>query len=253
MDRKLGKKPQRLDSRTLQLRKYIDAAKLPVPPNAVDWTAGIKSWGMMGNDVLGDCTCAAVGHAVQGITASSTGDEITPSTADVELMYRSSGWDPNDPASDNGWDMLSALNYWRKTGLAGHKILAFAQVNPQNPYEVRTAQYLFGGAYTGVGLPIQAQSQVGSLWNISDGLSGNGAPNTWGGHCIWLPKGKKSKGPGPGYSCVTWGALQDMTVGWLNCYCDEMYAVLTMDWVGQAGKCPPGFDLAQLITDLKQV
>src|SRR5580658_8869232 len=57
---KLGKKAPKIDSRTLRLAKYLTA--VPPPPASCDWTKGVTEWGMMLNDALGDCTCAAIGH-----------------------------------------------------------------------------------------------------------------------------------------------------------------------------------------------
>jgi len=60
---KLGKKPARHDPRTLQMANYL---ALPAFPASRDWTNKAKpAWGMMLNDQLGDCTCAAIGHIIQ--------------------------------------------------------------------------------------------------------------------------------------------------------------------------------------------
>jgi hypothetical protein len=41
------------------LAKYTVA--LPPPPAAVDWSRKLSDLGMLKNDTLGDCTCAAIG------------------------------------------------------------------------------------------------------------------------------------------------------------------------------------------------
>ena len=67
---RLGRKAVKTDSRTLRLNRYL-LTELPAPPDAVDWTKGITNFGMMLNDQLGDCTVAALGHAIQVWTANS--------------------------------------------------------------------------------------------------------------------------------------------------------------------------------------
>ena len=61
---RLGKAPARHDLRRMA-RATVAISKLPPAPEAVDWTDGIATWGMMLNDRLGDCTIAGVAHAIQ--------------------------------------------------------------------------------------------------------------------------------------------------------------------------------------------
>jgi hypothetical protein len=55
-----------------------------------------------------------------------------------------------------------------------------------------------------------------------------------------------------GFTCVTWGGLQKMTVAFWNEYCDEAHALLSNDWLGKKGS-PAGLDLALLEADLQAV
>jgi len=66
---KLGKAAARHDPRTLLLASYVTPA-LPTPPAAFDLASKVKSWGMMDNDQIGDCTCAAAGHLLMEWTAN---------------------------------------------------------------------------------------------------------------------------------------------------------------------------------------
>ena len=52
---------------------------------------------------------------------------------------------------------------------------------------------------------------------------------------------------------VTWGAVQWMSWNFLKVYVDEMYAVLSQDWIGPNKLAPDGFDFAQLQADLASV
>src|SRR5580700_3718073 len=109
---------------------------------------------MMGNDKVGDCTCAAIGHFVMLATAH-TGELVTPSQQDVLAVYSAAtGYDPATGANDNGAAITAILEYWRTTGIAGHKILAWASINPANIVEVKQGIQLFGGVDIGMQLPV---------------------------------------------------------------------------------------------------
>src|SRR5581483_817640 len=100
----------------------------------------VTTWPMYDNDEFGDCVWAAIGHQIQAFSAYGFGTVITVTNADVLAGYSAvTGFKPNDPSTDNGTVVQDALNYWRKTGIAGHKILAFAQVNHRNRTECEAA------------------------------------------------------------------------------------------------------------------
>lgn len=241
--RLLGKRPARHDQRTLRLAKYLTGA-LPPAPLSVDWGARMGHLGIMLNDQLGDCTCATAGHMIQCWTAAN-GAEFVPSDAEILTAYREScGYDPADPSTDRGGVVLDVLNYWRQVGVGGHKILAYAAVDPSNRDHVRQAIHLFGGLYLGVALPQTAQEET--RWQVA--LAGAGAlPGSWGGHAINLV----AYGPS-GVTCVTWGERLEMSWDFLAGYCDEAYAVLSADWADKDG-APVGLDLGQLRDDLAMV
>jgi hypothetical protein len=205
--------------------------------------------GMMANDSLGDCTCAGAGHYVQVVTSMANPPEVTVSDADVIALYTDAcGYDPNNPATDQGGDLLTVLNWWKAHGIgtAGHSPSAFAAVNVLNQTEVMQAIYLFGCLYTGVQLPVSAQAQVGGVWDVD--ATSAGAPGSWGGHCCVICK-YDATGPW----CITWGALQQMTWAFWIRYFDEAFAVLTPDWIKPDLLSASGFNLAALQADLAQI
>ena len=245
---KLGKLPVRHDRRTLQLAKYLDLKALPPIPGKCDWTTkGNPDWGIMQNDAIGDCAFAATGHAVQLWTANAAKEITIPDKAIVKAYSAVTGYTPKDPSTDQGANMLDVLNYWRKTGIGGHKINVYVQVDPTNAAHVRAAAYLFGGIYTGLALPLSAQSQGG--WEVPHGgAKGKGAPGSWGGHAVWTGTYWSS-----GLDCVTWGKLQGMSWQFWAAYCDECYAVLSLDWAKVGTQSPNGFDWSALQADLQAV
>jgi len=239
---KLGKRPPVHDSRTLQLANYLGAAL--VPPPRIDWAKKLTNIGMMKNDELGDCTCAGAGHLIQTWTANN-GSQVVISDDDVVKAYEAvGGYVPGDPSTDNGAVKLDVLNYWRKTGIGGHKIFAFVSQEPKNRQHVELSVDLLGGCSLGLALPVSAQRQ--RVWSVPPGGPvGDGAPGSWGGHDVPIV----AYGP-TGPICITWGELKTMTWRFFTTYCDEAYGILSSDWATGLKMAPSGFDFAQLQKDL---
>lgn len=235
---KLGRPEARHDPLTLRLATYLDdAILLPEIPSVSDWTPHVPDWPMYGNNRLGDCTIATSGHMVQAWTAAA-GDLVTPDEAAVIEAYWATG------PEDTGRFEVDVLNYWRKTGIAGHQIGAYAYVNPQNLDHVRAAIHLFGGVYTGIGLPRTAQGQA--IWDVvGDGQTGDSQPSSWGGHAVPYEAYWDDK-----FACITWGGILSLTDAFHLAYCDELYAVISPDWFAADGKSVAGFDAAALQADL---
>ena len=251
MNKRLGKQPVRHDSRTFRLERYLDRAQLPPAPAEFAWDQRTKSWGLMLNDSLGDCTIAAAGHLIEEWTADSYGGtgHVVSDAQIVKAYSDVTGYNPKTGANDNGAVELDVLNYWRKTGIGSHKIWSYMAVNPLNHDHVRLAAYLFGGLYIGLSLPVSAQAP--GLWDVpKGGATGNGAPGSWGGHAV-----PAVRYDAKGLTVVTWGALQSMTWKFWDTYVEEAYAVLGgSDWIkGLTPVAPNGFLLAQLQADLADV
>lgn len=251
--RVLGKRAPRIDPRTLQFSKYLLAPEVvaPTPPPEVSWVMKVDDWSPLLNDSIGDCVPAAMLHSVQQWTHYA-GTEVVPSDQDALRLYEAiGGYVPGDPSTDQGVDMLSALNYWRKTGITvgktNHKIAAYVQIDPKNRKHVQTAIMLFGNVFTGLQLPISAQPQTG--WTVPEGGPfKDGSPGSWGGHCVPVMAGSPQT-----LSCITWGERLKMSHNFFDDYVDELYALLTIDWIEKNGMSPGGFNLSQLMADMKIV
>jgi hypothetical protein len=249
---KLGKQPARHDPRTLLFATYATAA-LPAPPPSLDLTIKMKvPWGMMDNAQVGDCTCAAAGHLMMEWTSNAQSKTFTPSDAQIIAAYSAiTGYNPKTGANDNGAQEIDVLNYWRQTGIAGHKIQAFMALEPSNHTHIMDGTWIFGGCYIGLALPKSAQAQTSNkqIWSVpTGGTGGDGAPGSWGGHAVPVVAYDSRS-----LTVVTWGALQTMTWGFWAAYCDEAYAILSPDFLKQKGGqtvAPSGFNLAQLQQDL---
>ena len=185
---KLGKSAARHDPRTLLLASYVTPA-LPTPPASADLTTKVgSSWGMMDNDQLGDCTCAAAGHLIMEWTANAGKKMVTPSDKQIVAAYSAiTGYNPVTGANDNGAVEIDVLNYWRQSGIAAHKIGAYVALEPSNHNHIMDSVYIFEGCYIGMQLPISAQAQVQNHqpWSVPPGgPTGDGKPGSWGGHAV---------------------------------------------------------------------
>jgi len=245
---KLGKKSYVHDHRTLHLARYLTPAKLPPVPAVIDYTKSVPEWGMDANDRVGDCTCASIDHC-EKLWFANAGVPFASTEQDVLALYsKITGYNPADPSTDNGAELIDCLKYWQQNGYLGHKILAYAKVDPTNAEMMKAALFLFECLYAGVNLPWTAQDQ--EEWTVTDPtLKGDAAPASWGGHAIPLVKYDEK-----GWTCVTWGALMPMTDEFLTTYCDEVWAVVTEDVLMRATqKSPGGFDMNVLAADMQIV
>lgn len=242
---RLGRRAPRIDARTLRLGTYLKAGQLPAIPSSLDNGAGIKNWGVLANDVLGDCTVAGILHLLM---LWGKADGLYQSFADadaISLYSKLCGYVPGKPETDQGGVEIDILNAWRKAPIMGCELKSYVSVNPKNWALVKAAIDLFGALYMGLSLPTSAQNE--DVWKDT-----GGTPGSWGGHCT-VATGFADRATcldDDTLTCVTWGAPKKMTRKWLATYCDELYAPLSPTWLGPDNKAPNGFDLAQLQADL---
>jgi hypothetical protein len=246
MPNKLGKLAPKWNRKTLPMGRYLLPAALPPPPAKAYYEYKIGSWGMMGNDQFGDCTCACAAHEVMNRTTHASA-AVVPTDEQVLAMYASvcPGFDPATDANDNGAAITDALAYMANTGLAGHKIDGWAAIDYTTQLTIKQGIYLFGSVNIGVQVPASAmdQTKAGQPWTV---LANDGGIE--GGHCIPL------MGYGlEGLTCITWGALQQMTWDWFETYTDEAYVELALDWVNTRGTAVNRMNMAQLTQDLAAI
>jgi hypothetical protein len=251
---RLGKLPVKFHPKTLSFSKFL-LADAPPPPARVfrEYRIADNNWGLYHNDTVGCCTCAAVAHMLMLVTAH-TGKMFVPDPADVIAMYSAiTGYDPsqtdaqgNNP-TDTGAAITDVLAYWQTTGLASHRILGWATLDPHNTQHREQAIYMFGANDIGVQLPAVAQQQFsdGEAWDV---VADDGGIE--GGHSV-VEMGYGADGT----DVCTWGnGQQKVTSAWNAKYQDESYTVITQDWIDQAdGLAPNGMDLAALQAALNEI
>ncbi len=237
---KLGKLPKKENPRTLTLAKYVT---LPVVPHAFAWEYNLDAWGMMGNDQIGDCTCACAGHMLMEWTSRTYGT-VTPTDQQIIAAYSAiTGYVPGNESTDNGAAITDVLAYWQNTGIASHKILGWAAIDVSNVANLKAAVALFGAIDIGFNVPQSAMDAFGKgqPWNDTTDT------NIVGGHSVPV----MGYG-GLGCTCITWGQRQQMSWAFFSAYCDEAYACITEDFITRAQVTPVfGLNLAALQADLE--
>ena len=245
---RLGKRPARPIAGLRPLRRYLglEPAKiLPPVPTACDRSGAVAAWPVLMNNSLGDCTIAAVGHAVQLWTAVADRMRVM-SDAEALAAYEAFGYLPGEPQTDQGAVAADVLTRWSGAGFTAGGVddvlTGFCAVDPTQESEVRAGVAWLGVVYAGLELPIAAQSM--DVWDAPGALVGDYEPGTWGGHAVPIV----GYGPG-GVVCVTWGALKQITWKFWAAYASEAYGLLSRDFVTGAGSVA-SVDWAALEADM---
>jgi len=245
---KTGKLPPKHNPKTLYLSRYLQPGTLPTPAHKVfrEYKTPNEAKQMFGNDLYGDCTCAGIANLLV-LWTCHTGTVIVPTLEQVLAMYSAvTGFKADDPSTDNGAAMTDVLEYMQTTGLAGHKIRAWAKIDHNNLTMRRLGVDLFGATYVGVALPPNAQDQfeAGESWELTQ------EPDPNEGHAIIHP-GYGSEG-GDYVSWARWD--QKASSAWEEACIDEEYVLISDDWLNAVTKkTPGGLDLATLEADLKLI
>ncbi len=242
----LGRRPNDPIKPRLRLSTLL-TGEAPTVPENVDWLSRVTVWPMYLNDRIGDCTCATAGHMIQNITAYGEGTEETITDNDVLTAYEAvSGYNPYTGENDNGAIVQDVLNYWRKAGIGGHNILAFAEVDYNNKDELHAAVNLFGNIYLGIAFPESGFDQFynGEPWDV--------VPNSRivGGHAInsgWydISDGK--------WKIISWGQVVEMTQAFWDEYVEEAWVVISEEWLDANGRNPAGIDMDVLGNEFTRI
>jgi hypothetical protein len=239
---RFGKHPPKIDYRTLRFKSYASA--LAPPPVSVDVLARVYAklgttdptalFPMDGNDTLGDCTIAALAHAVTTFSGLLGHKNIMAKPAVVKLYTHLTG------GPDTGLNEADVLNYWRKQAVAGDKILAYVSIDPKNHTHIQQAIQLFGGVYLGF------QVQQNCVQEFDTHEAWTPGPLTNDGHAVF------AVGYDPNdVTVLTWGNTQKGSWAWWDECVDEAYAILPPE-AAKPGFAP-GFNIAQLQADLNDV
>ena len=250
---RLGRKKLPARPPMLRLKNYLLATLPPPPPTRADWyqpKAGLSE--ALGNDELGDCTCAGASH-IEDVFRAGAKSGLPPITrAEAIALYSAAcGYVPGDPSTDQGGTCVGVLSYWRQHGLLGGgtgRNAGWLEMSAMNQAEVEQGVYLFGNAYLGLDLPDAWVNPFpggsGFVWDLA------GPPDPANGHCI-MAYGFNAQG----LLINSWGLFGTMTWRAFRKYVGaadgEAYTVLSQDWINPATElAPSGFAFAALQADL---
>jgi hypothetical protein len=204
----------------------------PVKP-AVDYTQGMPSnLGVMLNDSLGDCTCAAFYHAIQVWSFNVEKKIDTEPDVDVlDLYEQACGYKPKQGGEGPGGNEQHVLTYilnqgapYGPKGQQRHKITSFVEVDVKNTDNIKRTIADCGVAYIGFDVPQYIMPPDGpplSVWDVDP----NGDNTIVGGHAVVLA-GYDANGA----RVISWGQYYTMTWAFFAKFVDEAYAITDPDW-----------------------
>jgi hypothetical protein len=248
---KLGRLARTFDPRVPHMSALKAGKPVRPPPAEIDYTKGMPK--NLGNDTLGDCTCAAVYHAIQVWSFNAAKKIDTEPDSDVEKLYiLACGYNPREggegPGGVEQHVLKFLLNRGAPIGPAGkgrHKIAAFVEVDPRNVDDVKGTIADCGVAYIGFNVPAHivppAPAEPPAVWDVHAGND-----KIVGGHAVVLA-GYDAKGA----RVISWGSYYTMTWAFFAKYVDEVYAIADPTWVDKTGKTPGGLSLADLENQMK--
>lgn len=249
-DRKYGRKPVKRLLSMPALGDYLDKATTwpAVPPQGWENAVSPSAWGMLGNDQYGDCAEAGILHLIQG-QAANTFNPLTATTAQALALYSAiTGFNPDDPSTDQGTALTDLLAYVQKNGVemtdatgktVTVEVVGSASLDISSVQQRRYAAYTFGGNYLGINCPQQCEDDT-SNWNFAAGLP------IAGGHCI-PQEGEGSQGG----KIVSWGMVIPVSNAFIAGYLEEAYVIVTKAWLNSKAVSPTGMDLNGLVSAMK--
>lgn len=251
---KLGRLPAIEDAGVPFLSELSAAKTLPAPPTAVNWYAGVGEWGMLGNDVLGDCVEAMVGHATTQFTAYAGTDRVATTGETVQVYSEVTGYNPDDPATDQGTVMLGPggmMQHWNLNGVVFGGVRSFARayakLHSDNLTRLQQAIHYFGGVGLGIDLPenVVAGDTIPFVWKDPSGPVA-------GGHEVWV-NGYQTVSGILLFDLISWGARYRMTAGFLEAVTREAVTIYDPDSLNPRGLNPDDFNAAELVSAMTAI
>lgn len=240
---RFGKKPPKIDYRTLSFGNYL-TEDIPAPPPFVDLVDRVcinlgessipQLFPLFANDILGDCAIAGAAHGVTVYHGMVKQKHILSQQSVIRIYFHLTG------GIDSGLYMLDVIKYWRSNGMEDGKIFAYASVNSHNHVHVKQAISIFGGLFMG----FQCQENVLEEFKNHKPWQPGRLINA--GHAVYVTGYDND-----GVEVLTWGDTQKGTWAWWDMCVDECYALLPPE-----SKCPGftvGFDFERLNKDLAEV
>lgn len=240
-----GRSPDHGGHMLVRAARLMDS--LPTSPTARDWLKAAEAQaeggnlGPMENNVLGCCTISAKGHLRQIVTANLGPMITTPDSVILSDYERVDGYNPSDPATDQGGVMSDVNKAWTSTGgVGGWQMDVVVPIRNQVIEDICKSVDRYGFADCGIALPLSAQNQ--STWAVDITGGQNAEQGSWGGHDAPIVAYDKAAGL---FFFTTWGIRQAATFEWVLGYVDEAYT-----GINKGFRLPNGYAAADLDADL---
>lgn len=214
-------------------------------PAAWDWGSGL-TYPMNGNDVLGDCTAAAVNHTIETWRHWAWWNDYCTLDQVKQFYFMTTG------GVDSGQYEPIVLQYWANPGMAGNTIYSYVHLNQFNHTALNAAIWdTVGGVEVTLALPYTAVQQfvAGQEWSYVT-YTGNGAPYSYGAHEIELT-GYNSYNDT--YYGVSWGREIAISGQFINMYATDVYAVMGADAIRYNGQVANGQTPQQVAYEMSRI
>jgi len=260
--RKLGLRPfvHTLKTQRQAVRTANILDQLGPPPSASPGYSGNadlilhSDFQMLGNDQYGDCVFADVAHRIMVRTAQAAqGKIVIPTQAETLALYSEvTGFNPNDPSTDQGGDLVTTAQYMQKTGMlvggVRHMEAANGVIDPANMDHIKWAVCLFGCAPAGWKFPDtgMAQFDAGQPFDITPQTVVPDSPD----HDMLILEYRPQE---PCFLVLTWAKRWEMTTAFLTACLAEVIPVGAADFVTANGLAPSGVNLPQILQLLSEI
>jgi hypothetical protein len=245
---------------------YVDLTALPpIPKGAFGHLDKVtKPWGIYKNDVLGCCVVAGAQHETRLWVAEGTGsDTVVFDDAVTVKNYELLGnYNPNNPDSDQGCDMLTAAELRMRDGIQDangktHQLGIALQLDCGPGYlnmeQVWYGLYYFDGMGFGIAVTSQMQTDFENEipWDSAD----YNPNDIEGGH--YVPGMARESINLHGQSVleadvITWGAKQPVTPSGLQVMTNTVLVYATKEKLNN-GKDLEGLSWSDMRSDIRKV
>lgn len=146
------------------------------------------------NDKIGDCVIVGILNYIRETYYRAGRQDLITEDLGPQLYSAITGYDPNNPLTDNGTNPEDALAYWMANPIAGAELVGFDRIDHTSEFAIKNSIIKTGGVLLICALSVEQQRQT--EWMPE------GEPGTWGGHCV-----AGVQYLGADYTAITWGML----------------------------------------------
>ncbi len=231
------------------LSSIVGAGAIATPAQGINYHAAANLAGDdLGNGQCGCCVEAGMFRMAQLRMANAWRSSWTPNAGAVLNLYTAlTGFDPNNPATNNGTDVPTAMGWWAQKGLnlglqAADVMWPHVTVDPHDIAELQCAIQWFCAVGFSFALPTSAIAAA--VWDVpASGVdSPEGRPGGWGMHLA--PSGRFDLNGN--FYVITWGQEVPVTPAFIQTYAVAADTGVSQTWLSASGQSPLGLNLSQL-------